>query len=195
MSRLVRRAAEERGELAGDLGGCLAAVAQRPQLDRHALRRSAAARSIRGLAGALGRLVVGERLRGVDVAEALVQRRELLPARGPDAEALRDHADDRARLHLADPGKREQALLEIGAVARARPHGGGVAAVLARDRGAELLRAPGHVGREAVQRRLLAEDLLELAADPSLRSSLASSPPSRCASTSGEENAFCTVTC
>src|SRR6188472_2804935 len=98
-------------------------------------------RSVRGLAGALGRLIVGERLRRIDVAKALVQRRKLLPPGRPDAEALRDHADDRARLHLADTGERQQALLEFRTVAGAVPDRRHVAVILARDRGAELLRA------------------------------------------------------
>src|SRR5215218_2625833 len=73
-------------------------------------------RSVGSLAGPLGRLIVGERLRRVDVSNTLVQRRELLPPGRTDAEALRDHADDRARLHLADAGEREEPLLEVGAV-------------------------------------------------------------------------------
>ena len=60
MSRLVRARPEERRELAGDLGGRLAAVGQRPQLDRH--RSGGLLCPERRLAGALGRLVVGERL-------------------------------------------------------------------------------------------------------------------------------------
>src|SRR3954470_7648219 len=70
-------------------------------------------RSVGGLPGALGRLIVRERLRRVDVAKALVQRRKLLPPGRPDVEALRDHADDRPRLHLADAGEREEPLLEV----------------------------------------------------------------------------------
>ena len=161
------------------------------------LRRSLrAARAMRRLAGALGRLVVGRAPPGESTSP-----RPRAAARTPPSPAgvtPRRFASTptSVRAFISPiPGSAEQALLEVGAVARAGPDRGRVAAVLARDRGAVLLHAACHVGGEAVQRGLLPED-----ASSSRRGSIAaivgaSSPPSRFESSSGDENAFCTVTC
>src|SRR5919204_443203 len=53
-----------------------------------------------GLVLALHRLVALERLRRIDVAEGRVARRQ--PARGLDAEPLREHRRERLDLHLAE---------------------------------------------------------------------------------------------
>ena len=124
-----------------------------------------------------------------------MRRRELLPAGGPDAEALREHADHRAGLHLADPGQREQALLEIGAVAGSRP-----------DRRPRRRRTRSRAPRSAPARgvpcwrgsgAVRASPGRPPRARPGSIAAIAgaSSPPSRFESSSGDENAFCTVTC
>src|SRR5436305_14034004 len=91
-----------------------------------------------------------------------MSRRDVIPAGWLDAEALTDDADERPGLHLADARRRKQPLLEILAGLRVAPDAPGVAVVVTRQRRREILRAPRHVGREAVERRPFPERGLEL---------------------------------
>src|SRR5581483_3994416 len=122
-------------------------------------RRSGARGAERGLVRALLRLVLGARLRRVDVAERRVRRHEL-PCDG-DAEPLRQHRAERLDLHLAEARQGGDAPAQVGAVGCLRPDTGGVAAVLGDDVRAQLLNALGHGAREAVDRGALAERRFE----------------------------------
>ena len=181
------RGAEELGDLVCDVDGGLAAVAVEPELD-HAERGAQ-----RGLVGALRRLVLGQRLGRVDVAEHRVVRDERLRHRV--AVAPREHRRERLHLHLAEARQRLDPPLQVGGVRGVAPDAACVAAVLLGDDGAQLLHALGHVAREAMDRRLLAEDLERAGPGRVPAISAASRPPSRCFSLSGPANAVGTVTC
>src|SRR5215210_4465250 len=90
----------------------------------------------------LAGLVVRERIGRIDVRERVMVRCDLLPARGADAEALTEDADDRSRLHLAYPGQPQKAPFEFFPVFRIAPHCRRIPAVVAHDRRRELLRTP-----------------------------------------------------
>ena len=60
------------------------------------------------------------------------------------------------------PGSAEEPRLEVLAVTGIEPHALGLAVVVVGDRAAQLRGAARHAGREAVDRRPLAEDRLEL---------------------------------
>ena len=87
--------------------------------------------------------------------------RDVLPAGRADAEALADDREQRRDLHRADSREGEQAPLQVLAAFGLEPDALGPTAVVLGDDGAEFLNAPRHVAREAVDRRLLPEDLLE----------------------------------
>src|SRR5437660_5444579 len=100
-------------------------------------------------------LVVLERLSGIDVAECRVRGCQL--ARRRDTEALREHSAQRLDRHLPEAGKLREPAVQLAAVRRLGPQACGVALILlGHDRG-DLLHAPRHVGREAVDRRLFSE--------------------------------------
>src|SRR3954451_8501208 len=90
-------------------------------------------------------------------------RRDLLPDRRLDAEALAEDREHRRGLHLSDPGQPEEPPAQVGAALRLGPDPLRAAAVLALDRGAQLLRSACHRAGVAVKRRLPREALLELA--------------------------------
>ena len=73
------------------------------------------------------RLVIGERLRGVDVAEAGVTRGEGFGL--VDSEASRKYGRDAGDLHLAEAGERFEAAAQVGRVRGFAPDAGGIAAV------------------------------------------------------------------
>ena len=91
-------------------------------------------------------------------------------SRGRDAEALPQHRAERLHLHLAEAGQLRDPLAQVGPVGGLAPDALGVAAVLLDHHGGEILHAPRHVAGEAVDRRLLAEDLLQPRRDRSPRS-------------------------
>ena len=152
-----------------------------------------ARRSERRLVGALLRLVGLERLGRVDVAERRMLRRDVLPARRSDAEPLAEDGDERARLHRPDTGEVEQAPLEV------RPFSASVQTRAASPAYSLAIAAQSScvaraiVAGEAVERRALAEGALEVGRIRRRRSRAASSVPRRRSSSSGPENAFCTV--
>ena len=76
-------------------------------------------------------------------------------------EAAREHRGERLHLHLAEARQRLDPPLQVGRVGGVAPDAARVAAVVLGDDRAELLHALRHVAREAVDRRLLAEDLQE----------------------------------
>src|SRR5437899_269868 len=86
-------------------------------------------------------------------------RHEVL--RGRDAEALREDGAERRHLHLPEPRESADAPAQVVAVDGVGPHAFRTPAVLVVDHGGELLYTPGHRAREAVDRRLLAEERLE----------------------------------
>ncbi len=155
---------DERGNLTRDLRRLLTAVAERPQLDRHqfTIEIVGGARPHRGLAGALGCLILGERLRGVDVAELsclganssqpcgrtsrrfartpIIVRAFISPIPGRASSRRSRSAPSRASVHT-EAASPPYSLVEERTV---------------------LLHPAGHIGGEAVQRRLLAEHLFEL---------------------------------
>ena len=161
--------------------GCLAAVGQRPQLDRHAsgglLRRSHARPCGRASAPGSPRAPRGE---STSPRLSCGGANSSQPG-GRTPRRFASTPIDRARLHLADAGQREQAPLEVGAVA-ARPSRRAAASPpysLAIARADAPARAgpcwpgsgaaPASPGRPPRARP-----------DPSPRSASASSPPSRC---------------
>src|SRR5215211_7074733 len=84
-------------------------------------------------------------------------------ARRVDVEALREDRAQPDHLHFAEAGERADPSPQVGAVGRLLPQLGSIAVVLAGDVACELLNASGHGAREAVDRGLLAEGLLEAA--------------------------------
>ena len=109
---------------------------------------------------ALRRLVLGERLRRVDLPEARLLRNQLL--RGLDAEPQREHRAEPRDLHRTEAWQCADPLLQVGAVGRLGPHALGVPAVFVGDDGAQLLHTARHRTGEAVDGRALAKDHLEL---------------------------------
>src|SRR5688572_19661446 len=86
------------------------------------LSSSACRRSDGGLVSTFRRLVLLERLRGVDVAERRMLRQHVVPAVELDRQALREHGEQRARLHVAHAGQGEQTPLQVGRIRCLRPH-------------------------------------------------------------------------
>src|SRR4051812_5254884 len=80
------------------------------------------------------------------------------------AEALGQHGAQRLDLHLAEAGQRGQPPAQVVAVGRLGPHARRVAAVLVADVHRQRLDTLGHRAGEAVDRRLLAQDGLEVGA-------------------------------
>ena len=72
-----------------------------------------------------------------------------------------EHGSERAHLHVSEAWEVMESPFEVGAIASLGPHSGGVAPVVLADHRAELLRPLGHVPREAMERRPLAEDRVE----------------------------------
>ena len=107
-----------------------------------------------------GGLVLGEPRRGVDPTEARVIRHQL-PC-GLETETKREHRAEACDLHLPEARKRADTPAEIRRVGGFRPDTFGLAVVLVCDDGAQLLHPPRHGAREAMDRRPLAEDFLEL---------------------------------
>src|SRR3954465_452098 len=106
----------------------------------------------------LGRLVVGQRLRGVHVSERGVPGDEVLGRL--DAEALGEHRAERLDLHLAEARQRREVGAQLVAVGRLRPDARGVAAPAVTDVLGECLDLLGHRARIAMDRRLGAEHRL-----------------------------------
>ncbi len=113
----------------------------------------------RGLVRALRGLVLGESLGRVDVAEHRMIRDERL--RQVERRTACEHRGERLHLHLAEAGESLDPPLQIVAVGCVAPDPRGVAAVLLGDDCRQFLHALRHVAREAVDRRLLAEDGVE----------------------------------
>ena len=132
------RQAGERGPDREDVAGRHSPFALRPELR---------------LVGPLGGLVLRERLGRVDVPQRRVPGRHLVPARRPDPEPLAEQRHDRACLHLADAGQRDQPRVQVAGVLRAGPHAARVAAVAVRDHPAQVPDPLRHVAGEAVQGR------------------------------------------
>ena len=107
----------------------------------------------------LRRLVLGEILGRVDLAEARVLGHELL--RRLDAEVEGEDGAEPGDLHLPEAGKRADPLPEVGAVRGLRPDPLGLAAVLVHDDLAELLHSLRHRTREAVDGRRRPERSLQ----------------------------------
>src|SRR4051794_30286844 len=105
------------------------------------------------LAGALARLVLRKGLGRVDVTERRGLRDHLVPARRLDAVPLAEQREDRAGLHLADAGQRDEPLVEIAGIGGLGPDARRIATVVVRDRLAQLAHPLGHVPRKAVQGR------------------------------------------
>ena len=164
MSSEVARPGEEPGDPASDVSWTLAAVGQRLDLDRagRRARRHPVAVSARwaALCAPLRGLVLGERLRRVDGAEARMVGYELL--RRIDAEPKRENRPEPGDLHRAESGESADPLAQVCGVGCLRPHALGSAAVLVGDNRAQLLHAPSHRAGEAVDRRALSEGGLEL---------------------------------
>src|SRR5438552_1488450 len=100
-----------------------------------------------------------ERLRRVNITEGVMRRHDLLDARWANVETLDEHGGDRSYLHLAEAGKLAQPALQVTAISRLRPHAGRIAVVALGDECAELLDADSHGSGEAVDGRLLLEEL------------------------------------
>ena len=194
MSRLVARGAEERRRARARSRSAVwpPSVSVRSSIGTRSgglLRRS-----IRGLAGALGRLVLGERLRGVDVAEALVLRRELLPAGGRTPRRFAITPTIVRAFISPIPGsasrRRSRSAPSRAPVQTAAASPSYSLAIAAQNSCVRRAMLAGKRCSAGFSRKASSSSSGSIAAI-----SPASSPPSRCESTSGEENAFCTVTC
>ena len=115
------------------------------------------------LVGSLPRLVAGQGLGRIHVAECRMLRDNALQLRQSHPETLCQHGGDRARLHLADRGEREQPGQQVRAIPGLGPYSRRVRAIPRGDRRAQGLDPVCHRPREAVQGRALAEDALQLA--------------------------------
>ena len=78
-----------------------------------------------------------------------------------DAEALGQDRAECLDLHLAETGELSDPGAKVLGVRSLRPYGGRISAISLVDEGAEVLDPPSHRTREAMDRRLLPEDLLE----------------------------------
>ena len=88
---------------------------------------------------------------------------DVLPPGRADAETLAEDRQERSSLHFPDARQGEQPALEVLTALRLEPDALRRPAVVLRHGRAKLLHAPRHSPREAVDRGLLAEELLELA--------------------------------
>src|SRR5881396_3514583 len=125
-------------------------------------RQPSAMHAPRRPSDALARLVRGERLGRVDVAERWVPGHDLGHARERDAEALAEDRQHSARLHLAEPRQLEESCLKLAPALRLAPDPRGVAAIALDDERTQRLDLCRHRAREAVERGPLAEDAVEL---------------------------------
>jgi hypothetical protein len=109
---------------------------------------------------ALARLVLGQRLRGVDVAERRVLGDERLGHR--DAVALGQHGGQRLDLHLAEAGQRLEVRAQLLGRTGLGPHARRVPAMDVGHVRGQRAHARGHRAREAMDRGALAEQRLEV---------------------------------
>jgi hypothetical protein len=110
--------------------------------------------------GAFGRLVVDQRLRGVDVTERRMRRHEVLG--GVEPEALGEDGAQRLHLHVAEPGEGGDVGAQRIGVRGIGPDTRGVAAVVVPHVHRQIMHPPGHRSREPVNRGLRAEHRLEV---------------------------------
>ena len=82
--------------------------------------------------------------------------------RGLDAEPQRQHRAEPGDLHRAESRECSDPLSQVGGIARFGPHALGLPVVLVGDDGTQILHAPRHRAREAVDRGALAKCRLEL---------------------------------
>ncbi len=111
-----------------------------------------------------------------------------------DAEMERQHRAEARDLHRAEARERADALAEVRGIRGFGPDPLRLAVVLVGDDRAQLLHSSRHRAREPVDRRTLAEGVLELRRIHR-GDGPASSVPIRSLARSGPENACWTVTC
>ena len=105
-------------------------------------------------------LVIGQRLRRIDVAQGRMRRHQL--ASGLDVEALGEDRAERLDLHLAEAGQAGEVRPQLVRAARPGPDARRVAVVAVADPHREVVDALGHRARKPVDRRLGAEHGLEI---------------------------------